>query len=124
MPYIPAADKHRLVAGKEKPATPGELTYLLTLAIFESEREGTVAAYEWAKCVIEEYLLTRTTRFATFAEVLGSIDAAKREYQRRRPNRPTVFNPVDFLDSVAGWFYYKHVASYEDQKIQENGDVY
>jgi hypothetical protein len=87
MPYIKPSDKARLDAGlcsynEEKRAqTAGELNYLFTtLAI--------------------EYLNTKGLNYQNINDVVGALDGAKVEFQRRV------------------------VAGYEDKKIAENGDVY
>lgn len=124
MPYIPKDDRHALITERES-ENPGELTYLLTLAIFEAEREGTKIAYNEGKGVIAGYLRNKPERFATFAEVLGAISAAEMEYYRRRGvNRQGNFQPTAFLGTLRSWFYYEHVAPYEDEKIIENGDCF
>ena len=89
MPYIVQERRVALdgailgLAGYEnvKIETTGELNYLLTL-------------------VVRKYLDTHGLKYATLNDVVGALDGAKAEFQRRV------------------------VAPYEDTKIKENGDVY
>ena len=79
MPYITKEARERVEA--MGPSRPGELTYLL-----------------YRECV--RYARGQTFEsFATYAEVLGCLEATKLELYRR------------------------HVAPYENIKLEENGDV-
>lgn len=81
MPYITKKRREHLrgVQLFAKPQTPGELNYVITMAV-------------------HDYLNGRRS-YGLFNEVLGVLECAKLELYRR------------------------HVAPYEDEKIQENGDV-
>jgi hypothetical protein len=45
-------------------------------------------------------------------------------YRRRGVDYTGNFQPTAFLSKLRSWFYYNHVAPYEDEKIIENGDVF
>jgi hypothetical protein len=86
MPYIKASDKARFEALIEElytviPKTAGELNYLFT---------------ELSK----SYVSAKGLSYQTINDVVGALDGAKVEFQRRV------------------------VGPYEDKKINENGDVY
>lgn len=80
MPYIREFRK-RLLEGLDRPDTPGELNYQLTM-------------------LIKEYIELKGLRYQTINDILGALDGARAEFYRRV------------------------VAPYEDQKIEENGDVW
>lgn len=81
MPYIEKGLRLAIDSGRMTPRTVGELTYAMTrLALNYVEQQG--------------------VSFATFAAVLGALDATGREFYRRS------------------------VVPYEENKIDENGDVY
>ena len=80
MPYIKKQHKDNLKNGF-KAGTPGELNYLITL-------------------LLKEYIAVNELSYQTINDVVGALEGAKAEFQRR------IVNP------------------YEDAKIQENGDVY
>lgn len=139
MPYL-TADRKRQLRHDPTPETAGDLTYLITDALLKrSSTEGLVEAFDR---FIETYLLQRPLRFERFAAVLGSLDAARREYARRNPGGtwsdsrgrlhsnyiPNSWIPASavlhFLEAYAAHFYDEHVAPYEDDKIEQNGDVY
>lgn len=80
MPYIKQAARDALWAG-DSPQNAGELNYLFT-------------------CMSVLYLDTHGISYQTMNDVIGALDSAKTEFNRRV------------------------VAPYEDEKIKENGDVY
>lgn len=83
MPYIKEADRDGLMPGPTpRPArNAGELNYQFT-------------------CLIADYLEANGLNYQHCNDVVGALDGAKAEFQRRV------------------------VAPYEDKKIRENGDVY
>jgi hypothetical protein len=82
MPYINKGIRDAM-ASEERPtaATAGELNYLFTLLAIE-------------------YIKANGLNYQRLNDVVGALDGAKAEFQRRV------------------------VAPYEDTKIRENGDVY
>lgn len=129
MPYLSRARKHELDAGI-RPTTPGDLTYLLTrVALGESGGEATFE--EAVDAAVERYFERRDIRYASFAEVLGCLLSAKLEYARRVCEDQQLRNALA-SPAIVGYkfeqyikdFYRNRVAPYEDQKIEENGDVY
>jgi len=81
MPYIKNADKYGVDVQVDLLENSGHLNYALTM-------------------VIKSYLKQHGLAYTTLNDIVGALDGAKAEFQRR------VVNP------------------YEDQKIIENGDVY
>lgn len=63
MPYIDEESRALLAEGT-KPATPGELNYVVTL-------------------VITEYLRTCGRSYQTINDILGALDGASKEFYRR-----------------------------------------
>jgi hypothetical protein len=80
MPYITEARQKEIGAGSE-PENCGELNYVLTM-------------------IVLGYHKRKGARYQTINDVIGALEGAKAEFQRRI------------------------VAPYEDAKILENGDVY
>lgn len=80
MPYIDKESKLRL-ADSGSPETPGELNFAFT-------------------AILIDYVKRRGKTYQTLNDVIGALECAKLEFQRRV------------------------VAPYEDKKIRENGDVY
>ena len=81
MPYIPKVRRSAIEVLGETPTTAGELNFVLTRLVLR-------------------YLRLKGKSYATFNDIVGALEQAKDEFQRR------VVHP------------------YEDQKIKENGDVY
>jgi hypothetical protein len=80
MPYIPEAARGEIAAGRLT-QTAGELNYVLTI-------------------IANNYLQRMGVNYQHINDVVGALEGAKAEFQRRV------------------------VAPYEDKKIAENGDVY
>lgn len=80
MPYI-TADRRISIDNGTRPATAGELNYQLTQ-------------------VIKSHWVNSPRNYATINDIVGALEGAKAEFQRRI------------------------VAPYEDGKIRDNGDVY
>ncbi len=80
MPYI-TPDRRIALENGTRPATAGELNYQLTQAI-------------------KSYWLASPRNYQAINDIVGALDGARAEFQRRI------------------------VAPYEDQKIKDNGDVY
>lgn len=132
MPYLDRSRKKRLDMGA-RIETPGDLTYMLTMALLRSRPsdpydahevydnayqriEGTVALY-----ILE---LPDAPRYADFAVILGCLDSTRREFLRRAPRDGTFGYRVTAIRNYAERFYSDTVAPYEDTKIEQNGDVY
>lgn len=81
MPYIAQARRDEITSGRELPETAGELNYAVTLLILA-------------------YVERQKLNYQTINDVVGALEGAKAEFQRRI------------------------VAPYEDTKISANGDVY
>lgn len=82
MPYITQAQRSRMASeGDVLPQNAGELNFILSM-------------------VVNQYVKTHGLSYQTINDIVGALDGAKVEFQRRV------------------------VAPYEDTKIQTNGDVY
>lgn len=80
MPYVKETVKARIDV-LDDPTSAGELNYLITMTAIR-------------------YVQEKGLSYQTLNDVVGALDGAKAEFQRRV------------------------VAPYEDKKIRENGDVY
>jgi hypothetical protein len=122
MPYIDQAARSYIgMAGL--PRNPGELNYVVT-TMTQRVPEGLTGTLVCAVAEeVEGYLAAKPhIGYAEFNEVLGVLDAAAREYRRRKP--PEWPRSVLILARVADKLYEDRVGPYEDTKIKENGDVY
>ena len=81
MPYISPTRRADIDNGTDAPDTEGELNYALSM-------------------VMIRYLKKKGVSYATFNAIIGAVEGAKLEFERR-----VVF-------------------PYEDIKIRENGDIY
>lgn len=81
MPYIEVNARIELDEHERLPANAGELNYAITM-------------------LIVEYMRTRNPNYQLLNEIVGVLECAKAEFQRRV------------------------VAPFEDTKIKANGDVY
>lgn len=63
MPYIPAIRQHQLDGG-DRPATPGELNYVLTRAV-------------------QSYAVLHGQSYRTYNDILGALDGCGKEFYRR-----------------------------------------
>lgn len=123
MPYIDEAAKQRLASDGQHPETVGELTYLFSMHCINADARGdhTFLA-ETLKIEVGNYLLNQTVSYAVLCGVVGSLECARREHRRRRPDNWLGAGAA--LSEVQEWFYNHTVAPYEDTKIEQNGDVY
>jgi hypothetical protein len=119
-PYIDTVTRKDLDRLGEYPQTPGELTYLITKVMIDNPNGYNIVQREINEHVAH-YLGDRK-KFSLFAEVLGSLDAAQREWKRRRVDK--LVTALVAVSDYASFFYNSVIAPYEDTKIQENGDVY
>lgn len=129
MPYVSEDVKVRLIRDGDHARNVGELTYLLTFHALEEYTSAKAdEAYEAMKNEIEMYLvglkseLGYEANYAILCGVVGSLECARREFRRRRPDSYIVQDEV--LTEVLQEFYDKTVAPYEDTKIEQNGDVF
>ncbi len=81
MPYIDGKARYALMTGQRGAQTAGELNYALT-------------------AIVAAYVVDRGLSYQTCNDIVGALEGAKAEFQRRV------------------------VAPYEDSKIASNGDVY
>ena len=81
MPYIKQRDRNILASQGAQPCTSGELNYAITLKLIE-------------------YWCAGFQNYQRINDIVGALESAKAEFQRRV------------------------VAPFEDRKIADNGDVY
>lgn len=126
MPYLSQKRKDQLKDPVLLPSTPGDLTYLLTRAVLDNQQ--IVIAREECRRAIKQYMVGREVRYALFAEVLGCLLSTRLEYERRTAAALRDFGGsrrgLNIIDPIIDEFYREEVAPYEDEKIEQNGDVY
>lgn len=123
MPYLKWSRKMELDKGK-LPKTPGDLTYLLSrelIKVTTPRRYPESADYHK---YITSYL-GESPNFASYAEVLGAIQATIFEFKRRKGLlHYWQQEEIHKLENVARALYIAEIGPYEDSKIAENGDIY
>jgi len=72
--------------------------------------------------VIQKYVHDQKPRYATFNDVIGALECSMMEYYRRTPDANSILWEV--INDIKNEFYRETVATYEDKKIAEHGDVY
>jgi len=118
MPYIDQPSR-RALDGGSNPSDPGELTYTLTLDVLSGREMSAITQR------LVTYMEERGKCFATFAEILGSLEATKLELCRRRMvSRDSLLLPLAQLDRLKRSFYTNVIGPYEDEKILANGDIF
>jgi hypothetical protein len=124
MPYVDKLTKRELDAGAVA-STVGELTYCVTM---QGIRLGNnPLLYSAVMEEINAYLLGKRedgydANYALLCGVVGSLECARREFQRRRPDDHLTFDEA--VEDALADFYDNVVAPYEDTKIEQNGDVF
>ncbi len=116
MPYI--TQTARLVIAEGGPVTTaGELNYAITKH-FLDKSIGVADAFDKIQEEIQKYVAYRGLSYAVINDVIGALECSRREVKRRRGI------DVNWFSRIANEFYDAIAAPYEDQKIQQNGDVY
>jgi hypothetical protein len=119
MPYIEIERREEFKKNvNAHPNTPGELNYLFTMILIRGNNEEIV--FEALRSTAEEYWKYGPHRYQTINDILGALDGARREYERRRHS--TFWN--DAVSAAADSFYRSFAGPYEDSTITRNGDVY
>lgn len=122
MPYIDPQRRKQLGRDEERPLTAGELNYVLTKGLLDLQRNDDLRfGRSLIETEIEKYLAGRNPSYTLYNEVMGALTGCALEWRRRTGDgivAPTVLN-----DALRD-FYFNVVAPYEDDKINQNGDIY
>lgn len=128
MPYIKAADYERAAT---EPSVPGELNYAVTLKAIDYIRNpelGSADFYKAAWELVRDYLNHVGLSYTNGNAVMGALDCVGREVKRRLADNPEadplVHNILHELGILRDFVYDDLIAPYEQEKIEENGDVY
>lgn len=120
MPYLTEQRKTELDSRTVyKATTAGDLTYLLTKAVLEDEARLPARLYE----CIDRFMGGRAVRYEDYATVIGSLVCTGMEYERRVGGAVTAQKLEELMEFIQS-YYTDFVAPYEDEKIEQNGDVY
>lgn len=122
MPYVDQVTREGLDAGSP-PTNVGELTYLIYAALLRGHPESKGALAGHIQADVDAFIRANGKRYATLNGVVGSLECARREYIRRRLRNVSHAPPLMALEDYLTEFYGAVVAPYEDDKIEENGDV-
>lgn len=128
MPYINPGDYERAAL---EPSVPGELNYAITLKAIEyltATELSSTHFYSQAKMLALGYLARVGLSYTNGNAVIGVLDCVGLELKRRMMDNPEadqlVENVIGELAALRDLIYETQLAPYEDQKIEENGDVY
>lgn len=116
MPYITQTAR-KMIAEGGPVETAGELNYAITRH-FLNHDVGLAKALDNIRREISRYINYRGVSYEVINNVVGVLECVRREVKRRRGQDCQVFSTIanEFYDAVA--------AAYEDQKIQQNGDIF
>lgn len=121
MPYVDQATKDELDHGERTAATPGELTYIVTAHLLSLDHYDPYLEVA-IKQEVADFLKNKSHSYALLSSVVGCLECARREFLRRRPASSVVSHFV--LTKVLDDFYATVIGPYEDEKINQNGDVF
>jgi hypothetical protein len=132
MPYILTAERER---AREHPRTPGELNYATTMRILAAWKlKGTPLALSVLngelRRLFYEYWGEKIRNYTTINDIYGATACAIMEFRRRVGPKSFGVEGIAMkgmlraISKVVDEFYLDVAARYEDEKRQENGDVY
>lgn len=124
MPYIRADLRPGLDSGHARPSTPGELTYVVFKTLLDYPNMGfndQVLRSAIGLAVTEYMEVQGEFNYTVLSSVVGALMCASLEWRRRRPEEH-LFAESAIRQEIER-FYRHTVASYEDDKIEQNGDV-
>lgn len=127
MPYIKKDKRYELDSYQVGPQTAGEINYTFTRFMLENRTPTADEKGAWVAKVIDTFvamlkLIAKANggTYQNMNDAVGALYLAAIEYQRRTKQNIFVL-PARI---AIGLFYTEVVASYEDKKIEENGDIY
>lgn len=98
--------------------TVGELNYMLTCGLLKvplSDLE------EYLRLCVGTYATGKIPSYTLFNGAIGACMCALLEYARRTGSTDHIYPLI--MSAVISKFYSKVIAPYEDEKIEENGDI-
>lgn len=126
MPYL-GNDRKREIDDDSKMSlvSAGHLTYVFTRISLTADLD---CFSDEIMTAIDRYM-PRQPRYENYAIVLGCLDSTRRELRRRQNGVETkTKNRIDnawyMLTAFSDSYYRNVVAPYEDEKIDQNGDVF
>jgi hypothetical protein len=126
MPYLTEQRKFDIDNDPKHPLCgAGDLTYAFTRVCLDADLDYFADEIMDA---IGRYM-PRQPRYENYAIVLGCLDSTRREIRRRENSMETkVKNRIDnawyMLTTFSDSYYKNVIAPYEDEKIEQNGDVF
>jgi hypothetical protein len=125
MPYITQERRKALQLKTNKIETAGELNFLFTVALIDSETPE--LAEMDLRLLINDYLTGHDLSYQVANDIIGALICCAFEASRRllgKVDQTTIVKIFEVVSTVAGEFYKTLVAPYEDGKLEENGDVF
>lgn len=123
MPYIGQDRRDILDRGVEVPDGAGELNYVLTWHLLNTQQHILAEAL---MLEVRSYIDAQVTKnYALYNSVIGALECCRREF-RRRSGCSTFADLAreDAIHATMDRLYAGEIAPYENTKIEQNGDVY
>lgn len=121
MPYLTEQRKKEIDSNPNSVlAGAGDLTYKLTRIALDCSDGGFADNIYDA---IKRYM-PRQPRYENYAIVLGCLDSTRRELHRREPYSKNLAGKSKRLMLFSDSYYNNVIAPYENEKIEQNGDVF
>lgn len=119
MPYIKANDGRREALRKGEPAlTAGELNYQIFYYVKHNYENNTIYAKDYLRIsTFVNNFLGEKPNYQKYNDMTGALIRCYKEIERRLP----VSVESDFICMMNS--YDEKINKYEDEKINENGDV-
>lgn len=114
MPYIKKQDRLEVCAGR-LPQTPGELNFQIFNYVKAKTEQNLIPKRSDIVRFVDDYLGNKPN-YQKFNDISGCLIRCHRELERRLGIKNKIL--LSILQS-----YDEQIAIYEDQKIEENGDV-
>lgn len=120
MPYIDERRRYELDHIGRAVISGGELTYLFTRAALDTYDDTSFS--QKIKEAIDRYIPKKGAKYDQYVIVVGSLHNTAKELQRRN-NTSRTWNAIWRLQRYADRYYNEVIVPYEDEKIDQNGDI-
>jgi hypothetical protein len=122
MPYIPQPDRESVAL--RGPIKAGEINYCLSLMYQKAAKDSKLNIQKEMKNIITAYIKAMGINYQVFNDVIGAMYLSEREFVRRTSDIQTSGFILDAITATEDFILHKYIEPYEDEKIEQNGDVY
>lgn len=125
MPYIKQENRTLIDSKKVYPRNAGELNYAITQCFIQQPVGIPVLSFANSiKKLVIQYIRTNGLKYQQINDVIGALNGVWWEARRRLGETDQVNLLFEAITLVEDNFYHAVVGPYEDEKIQENGELY